>query len=97
PPFPRAAFSQGVISPRHGAGHRGRCKMKPMGFYLWVDEQLAWAQGTYEYRKDRSFRAPRFPRAPPAAPAAHGPLRRAVRQPGAFESAPAEFAQALRR
>ena len=24
--------------------------MKPMGFYLWVDEQLAWAQGTYEYR-----------------------------------------------
>ena len=27
-----------------------RVKMKPMGFYLWVDEQLAWAQGTYEYR-----------------------------------------------
>jgi hypothetical protein len=21
-----------------------------MGFYLWMDEQLAWAQGTYEYR-----------------------------------------------
>jgi len=21
-----------------------------MGFYLWVDEELAWAQGTYEYR-----------------------------------------------
>jgi len=21
-----------------------------MGFYLWLDEQLAWAQGTYEYR-----------------------------------------------
>ena len=21
-----------------------------MGFYLWVDEQFAWAQGTYEYR-----------------------------------------------
>jgi hypothetical protein len=21
-----------------------------MGFYLWLDEGLAWAQGTYEYR-----------------------------------------------
>jgi hypothetical protein len=21
-----------------------------MGFYLWMDEGLAWAQGTYEYR-----------------------------------------------
>ncbi|HTS61238.1 MAG TPA: hypothetical protein VMH28_04395 [Candidatus Acidoferrales bacterium] len=21
-----------------------------MGFYLWIDENLAWAQGTYEYR-----------------------------------------------
>ena len=21
-----------------------------MGFYLWVDDELAWAQGTYEYR-----------------------------------------------
>ena len=21
-----------------------------MGFYLWFDEQFAWAQGTYEYR-----------------------------------------------
>ena len=21
-----------------------------MGFYLWVDQDLAWAQGTYEYR-----------------------------------------------
>jgi hypothetical protein len=21
-----------------------------MGFYLWTDDQLAWAQGTYEYR-----------------------------------------------
>lgn len=21
-----------------------------MGFYLWVDRDLAWAQGTYEYR-----------------------------------------------
>ena len=21
-----------------------------MGFYLWVDDGLAWAQGTYEYR-----------------------------------------------
>jgi len=21
-----------------------------MGFYLWTDDELAWAQGTYEYR-----------------------------------------------
>ena len=21
-----------------------------MGFYLWLDDPLAWAQGTYEYR-----------------------------------------------
>jgi hypothetical protein len=21
-----------------------------VGYYLWVDEELAWAQGTYEYR-----------------------------------------------
>ncbi|HUI57116.1 MAG TPA: hypothetical protein VLY04_19205 [Bryobacteraceae bacterium] len=21
-----------------------------MGFYLWIDDELAWAQGTYEYR-----------------------------------------------
>jgi hypothetical protein len=21
-----------------------------VGFYLWMDEELAWAQGTYEYR-----------------------------------------------
>ena len=21
-----------------------------MGFYLWLDEDVAWAQGTYEYR-----------------------------------------------
>jgi hypothetical protein len=21
-----------------------------VGFYLWLDEELAWAQGTYEYR-----------------------------------------------
>lgn len=21
-----------------------------MGFYLWLDQELAWAQGTYEYR-----------------------------------------------
>jgi hypothetical protein len=21
-----------------------------MGFYLWLDEEFAWAQGTYEYR-----------------------------------------------
>jgi hypothetical protein len=24
--------------------------MTPMGFYLWLDQGLAWAQGTYEYR-----------------------------------------------
>jgi hypothetical protein len=24
--------------------------MKPMGFYLWLEQDLAWAQGTYEYR-----------------------------------------------
>jgi len=24
--------------------------MSAMGFYLWVDDELAWAQGTYEYR-----------------------------------------------
>jgi hypothetical protein len=24
--------------------------MKPMGFYLWLDNDVAWAQGTYEYR-----------------------------------------------
>ena len=23
---------------------------RPVGFYLWIDEELAWAQGTYEYR-----------------------------------------------
>ena len=21
-----------------------------MGFYLWLDDEIAWAQGTYEYR-----------------------------------------------
>jgi len=21
-----------------------------VGFYLWLDDELAWAQGTYEYR-----------------------------------------------
>lgn len=21
-----------------------------MGFYLWIDRDIAWAQGTYEYR-----------------------------------------------
>lgn len=21
-----------------------------MGFYLWLDDEVAWAQGTYEYR-----------------------------------------------
>ena len=54
-----------------------RCKMKPMGFYLWVDEQLAWAQGTYEYRpmgaavisKSDLFRPRDFsPRRPPRPP-----------------------------
>lgn len=24
--------------------------MGPVGFYLWFDKGLAWAQGTYEYR-----------------------------------------------
>ena len=24
--------------------------MRPVGFYLWLDEDLAWAQGSYEYR-----------------------------------------------
>jgi hypothetical protein len=24
--------------------------MSPMGFYLWLDGDSAWAQGTYEYR-----------------------------------------------
>lgn len=24
--------------------------MRPMGFYLWLDGDSAWAQGTYEYR-----------------------------------------------
>ena len=24
--------------------------MESVGFYLWVDDELAWAQGTYEYR-----------------------------------------------
>jgi hypothetical protein len=23
---------------------------KPVGFYLWLDGDLAWAKGTYEYR-----------------------------------------------
>jgi len=23
---------------------------EPVGFYLWYDGELAWAQGTYEYR-----------------------------------------------
>ena len=26
------------------------CNGSAMGFYLWVDDGLAWAQGTYEYR-----------------------------------------------
>jgi hypothetical protein len=54
--------------------------MKSMGFYLWVDEQLAWAQGTYEYRpmgaavisksdlfRRRDFSARRPPRPPRSA------------------------------
>jgi len=24
--------------------------MDSMGFYLWLDTEVAWAQGTYEYR-----------------------------------------------
>jgi len=28
--------------------------MEPMGFYLWVDRDIAWAQGTYEYRPMRA-------------------------------------------
>ena len=48
-----------------------------MGFYLWVDEQLAWAQGTYEYRpmgaavisRSDLFRRRDFsPRRPPRRP-----------------------------
>jgi hypothetical protein len=27
-----------------------RCTISLVGFYLWVDRDLAWAQGTYEYR-----------------------------------------------
>jgi hypothetical protein len=51
--------------------------MKAMGFYLWLDDQLAWAQGTYEYRpmgaavisksdlfRRRDFTARRPPRPP---------------------------------
>ena len=51
--------------------------MNSMGFYLWLDDQLAWAQGTYEYRpmgaavisKTDLFRRRDFtPRRPPKAP-----------------------------
>ena len=69
-PFPSAAAWQGVNSRRRG-------KMGRMGFYLWLDEQLAWAQGTYEYRpmgaavisksdlfRRRDFSARRPPRPP---------------------------------
>jgi hypothetical protein len=48
-----------------------------VGFYLWFDEELAWAQGTYEYRpmgtaviaasdlfRRRDFDPRRKPRAP---------------------------------
>jgi hypothetical protein len=51
--------------------------MGQVGFYLWFDEQLAWAQGTYEYRpmgtavisrtdlfRRRDFTARRPPKAP---------------------------------
>lgn len=54
--------------------------MISMGFYLWLDDQLAWAQGTYEYRpmgaavisktdlfRRRDFSARRPPRAPRSA------------------------------
>jgi hypothetical protein len=27
-----------------------RCTIACVGFYLWLDRDLAWAQGTYEYR-----------------------------------------------
>ena len=52
-----------------------------MGFYLWMNEQLAWAQGTYEYRpmgsavisqsdlfRRRDFTARRPPKPPRGAP-----------------------------
>ena len=48
-----------------------------MGFYLWLGRDLAWAQGTYEYRpmgvaviaKSDLFRRRDFsPRRPPLAP-----------------------------
>ena len=29
---------------------RARCNIVSVGFYLWVDGDLAWALGTYEYR-----------------------------------------------
>ncbi|HWB83624.1 MAG TPA: hypothetical protein VG675_05765 [Bryobacteraceae bacterium] len=48
--------------------------MEAMGFYLWVDGETAWAQGSYEYRpmgtaviaasdlfRQRDFRARRHP------------------------------------
>jgi hypothetical protein len=54
--------------------------MEPMGFYLWLDDELAWAQGTYEYRpmgaavistsdlfRRRDFDSRRKPHPPPAA------------------------------
>jgi hypothetical protein len=51
-----------------------------VGFYLWVDQDLAWAQGTYEYRpmgaavisrsdlfRRRDFNPRRKPQIPPTA------------------------------
>lgn len=38
------------MTARHAEAAGGRVTMKPMGFYLWLDSEVAWAQGTYEYR-----------------------------------------------
>jgi hypothetical protein len=51
-----------------------------VGFYLWLDDDLAWAQGTYEYRpmgtaviastdlfRRRDFDPRRRPQVPPSA------------------------------
>ena len=54
--------------------------MDAMGFYLWLDDDVAWAQGTYEYRpmgaavisasdlfRRRDFEARRQPQPPSTA------------------------------
>ena len=33
-----------------GSGHEPDGRLISVGFYLWIDGELAWAQGTYEYR-----------------------------------------------